>query len=320
MVKKPRIKCVTYGGKLGWFLRKHFSRYTSRAYLSLQYRLRERLFKRYIRAFNEAQKNGKTLLPCLVALETINRCNGTCAFCPVNRNLDPRPFRKMSTGLFEKIINELSCWSYSGWLNLHVNNEPFMDSRIEDMYKYARGKLPGAKLFMYTNGTLITPERFRKIIPYMDMMIINNYTQNYGLSENIRAIYELVMAEPEYWDKDITIQIRYASEILTNRAGSAPNRIAPPRWADSAICVMPFTDINIYPDGTVGLCCNDALESTSCGNVSSSSLYEVWTSRKYQELREVIGRRRSDFDFCKGCDFIDAGIRSRVMKEVLRSL
>ena len=153
---KPRIKYVTYGGKLGWFLRTHFSKYTSRAYLLFQYRLRERLFKKYIHAFYESEKTGRIILPGIVAVETINRCNGTCAFCPVNKNLDPRPFDKMSVGLFEKIIAELAEMNYSGYLNLYNNNEPFMDSRIEELYKYAREKLPKTTLFIYTNGSLMT--------------------------------------------------------------------------------------------------------------------------------------------------------------------
>ena len=320
MRRKPRIKCVTYGGRVGWFLRKHFSRYTSRAYLILQYRLRERLFKRYINAFNEARSKGKYFLPCIIAIETINRCNSTCEFCPVNRNIDPRPFSKMSNELFRKIITELAELKFSGWLNIFCNNEPFMDSRIEDMYKYASEMLPDAKLFIYTNGTIMTPERFRKIIPYVHKMIVNNYTEDYELHENIRKVYELVKANPEYWDKDITIQIRYIKEILTNRANTAPNRTRPAGWEDDALCVMPFTDFNIYTDGTVGLCCNDALEKTSCGNLNTSSIYEIWTSPEYQAIRNILGYKRSGYAFCKGCDFIDAGIRNDIMKEILRSL
>ena len=152
------------------------------------------------------------------------------------------------------------------------------------------------------------------------MMIINNYTKNYGLNENIKKIYELVISEPKYWDKDITIQIRYVDEILSNRAGAAPNKIEPPRWADSATCVMPFLDFVSYTNGTVGLCCNDALEKTNLGNVIDSSIYDIWTSRKYQEVRELIGRSRSRYAFCKGCDIVDAGLRNKVMKEILHSL
>ena len=43
----------------------------------------------------------------IVEIETLNRCNGSCAFCPVNAHQPQRPYAKMETELFEKIIKEL---------------------------------------------------------------------------------------------------------------------------------------------------------------------------------------------------------------------
>lgn len=316
MRNKAKIKCVTYAGRMGWFLRKHFSKYTSWAYLRLQYGLRKNLFKKYIDFFNYQAKKGEYILPCLISIETINRCNSTCAFCPANINDESRPFAKMSENLFVKIIDELAQLSYDGYLNLYVNNEPFMDNRIEEWYIYAKEKLPKAKMLLYTNGTLLTEERFRKIIPSIDKMIINNYTEDFKLHKSVDKIYRIVKNTPEYKDKDITIQIRYIKEILTNRAGAAPNKKAGKQTGDS--CVMPYTDFTIYPDGTVGLCCSDALEKTNLGNVEQQSIYEIWSSSEYAELREKIGKSRDLYPFCKGCDFVDAGIRNVFMKDKIK--
>lgn len=219
MKRKANIKCVTYAGRVGWFLRKHFSKYTSQVYLEVQYTLRKRLFQKYVRAFTVQQNSGDAWMPCLISIETINRCNSTCSFCPANRKEDRRPFAKMEEGLFHKIIHELEEAAYDGYLNLYVNNEPFMDTRIEEWYRYAKEHLPKAKMLLYTNGTLMTSDRFRKIIPYIDKMIINNYTENYKIHDNIQKIIELVKAKKKYWNKDITVQIRFIQEILTNRAG-----------------------------------------------------------------------------------------------------
>lgn len=316
MRNKARIKSNTYGGKIGWFLRLHFSQYTSSAYLETQYILRKALFKKYIDKFNEEKNNGNIFLPCLISIETINRCNSTCEFCPANKNNESRPFAKMSEELFKKIILELEELGYEGYLNLYVNNEPFMDTRIEEWYAYAKKHLPKAKMLLYTNGTLITMERFKRIIPYIDKMIINNYSDKYELHNNIEEIYQFVKETPEYWDKDITIQIRYIKEILTNRAGTAPNKNAGKR--NRKICIMPFTDFTIYPNGVVGLCCSDALEKTNYGNLNDSTLYEIWSGSRYDELRRTIGTDRSQYSFCKYCDFVDAGIRNTFMKSKLK--
>ncbi|MEY8336127.1 radical SAM/SPASM domain-containing protein [Lachnospiraceae bacterium 47-T17] len=320
MAGKAKIKCVTYAGRIGWILRKNFSKYTSWLYLEMQYALRKNLFKKYVDTFNTKQKNGVggVRLPCLISIETINRCNSTCSFCPANRTNDKRPFAKMEEPLFHKIIKELSDAGYDGYLNLYVNNEPFMDTRIEEWYQYAKENLPKAKMLLYTNGTLVTIERFKKIIPYIDKMIINNYSEDYKLHNNIEKIMELVQSEKKYWDKDITIQIRFIQEILTNRAGSAPNKM---KIKESGkICIMPFTDFTIYPNGTVGLCCSDALEKTNLGNVYEKSILEIWNSEEYQKIRSLIGTNRDQYSFCKGCDFVDAGIRNGFIKTRLKNM
>jgi len=313
---KSSIKCVTYGGKLGWFLRKHFSKYTSYLYLKLQYLIRSPLFVRYINLFNKQFAKGNTLLPCLISIETINRCNSTCSFCPANKNDDKRPYQKMDETLFKKIIGELKELNYAGYLNLYVNNEPFMDTRIEQWYKYAKENLPNAKMLLYTNGTLITKERFEKIIPYIDKMIINNYSESLTLHQNIKDLYQEVKQNPVYQNKDITIQIRYIKEILTNRAGDAPNKSYKDK--NNELCIMPFTDFTIYPSGIVGLCCSDAKEKTNLGNVTGKTLKEIWESPLYQSLRKALSQNRNNYPFCQGCDFIDAGIRNTFMKTMLR--
>lgn len=312
------IKCTTYGGKVGWFLRKHFSKYTSEAYLNLQYLLRYRLFRKYMIWFEVKASNGEVESPCLVSIETVNRCNSTCSFCPVNKNNDPRPLRRMSEELFRKIIADLAEINYSGYLNLYVNNEPLVDKDIEERYAYAKQHLPNAKMLIYTNGTLLTRERFLKLIPSIDKMIINNYSKTLKLHDNIRDLYEFIQQSPDLSKKDITIQIRYIDEILTNRAGNAPNKLGNKRRKVHKLCVMPYTDVTIYPDGTLGICCNDAFEQTNLGNISETSFKSLWESERYTKLRHILSHDREGYTFCKGCDFFDGGIRNQFMRDRLR--
>ena len=84
------------------------------------------------------------------------------------------------------------------------------------------------------------------------------------------------------------------------------------------LCIMPFTDLTIYPNGTVGLCCSDALEKTNYGNIANESIRDVWSSVQYQNLRRIIGSNRADYPFCNGCDFVDAGIRNEFMKAIMK--
>ena len=315
-MKKSKIKSTTYGGYIGWVLRKHFSFITSNLYIKWQYCIRRRLFKDYMTFFDGLAEKNNYIEPCLISIETINRCNSTCSFCPASKGNETRPLKKMDENLFRKIIQDLKDMDYSGYLNLYVNNEPFIDNRIEDWYAYAKRELPKAKMLLYTNGTLLTIERFKKIILYIDKCIINNYTNEYKLHDNIKELIEFVNNNKEYWNCDITVQIRYIDEILTNRAGVAPNKQKVK--TNNMMCTMPYTDITIYPDGAIGLCCNDAKEQTNYGNIQDTSIEKLWKSKIYYNLRKNIGQNRSQYSFCDGCDFVDAGIRNIFMKENLK--
>lgn len=310
------IKCVTYGGRIGWFLRKHFSRYTSAAYLKWQYGRRKKLFLDFIDYAEDVQSKGDALLPSTIAMETINRCNSTCEFCPANKNTDKRPFQKMDEALFKKLIGELRDLDYDGYLTLYVNNEPFMDTRIIEWHKYAKEQIPRVKTLMYTNGLLLTLDKFKEAIPYVDKMIINNYSTELKLHKNLKEILDYVNSHDEYKEVDVTIQIRYIKEILTNRGGVAPNKQE--KKDHHMACVMPYTDFVVFPDGRVGICCNDALEQTNLGNVTDHTIHEIWNSDMYKNLRKKIGRDRTGYPYCASCDFMDAGIRNELMLEEMQ--
>lgn len=85
-----------------------------------------------------------------IEIETVNRCNGTCSFCPVNVNQPQREYAKMNSKLFEKIISELHMIDYNGELALFSNNEPFLDERIIEFSKMAKDRVPNACLYLYT--------------------------------------------------------------------------------------------------------------------------------------------------------------------------
>ena len=80
---------------------------------------------------------------------------------------------------------------------------------------------------MSTNGLILDIDKVKSIIPYVNQLIINNYCLDMKLHDNIQEIYNYVNAHPdEFKDVDILIQMRYLKEVLTNRAGSAPNKKA----------------------------------------------------------------------------------------------
>ncbi len=310
------IKIVNYGGIIGWNARKYLPHLASKAYLSMQFLLREKKQKAFIEKF---MREERAPYPDVVNIETINRCNSTCAFCTANKYAEKRPFAKITEELFYSVIDQLAEWGYPNKLTLYGNNEPWLDTRIVDFHKYAREKLPKAFIFMSTNGLILDVDKVDSILPHVDQLIINNYCEDMKLHDNLKVIYDHVKANPEKYAKaDIIIQMRYVKEVLTNRAGSAPNRKDEKPKVVKYTCVMPYTDMWIEPNGNMGICCCDNLEKSSLGDLNNERLVDIWNGPKYKELRELMRKGRNNHPFCKYCDFIDAGLRGDIVKEELK--
>jgi len=234
-----------------------------------------------------------------VEVETFNRCNGKCTFCPVNKNDDPRPLKKMTEEMYMKIVNELHEMDYSGQFCLFANNEPFLDTRLEAFAKTARELLPNAFIEIFSNGTLLKLDRFIEIIPYLDRLIIDNYNDKLKLNEPTRAIMEYLKENPEHESK-VSIHMRRETNLLSSRGGQAPNNKK--RKALPISCLLPFYHLYIRPDGKIGLCCVDALYKHTLGDASEQSLKEIWYSDTYNEIREKIRKGRENLEVCCFCD------------------
>ncbi len=251
------------------------------------------------------QLYGKNELFNHVEIETVNRCNGSCSFCPVSKGNDSREYHVMPQELFESIIDQLAEIDYAGKLALFSNNEPFLDETIIAKHKYARKKLPHARMHLFTNGTLLTVEKFTEIIKYLDELVIDNYQQELKLIKPCREIVEYCKDHPELKEKT-TIVLRKSNEILSSRGGDAPNRndkVSYPK----AKCALPYKQLIIRPDGKVSLCCNDPLGKNTLADLTKESIMEAWNNDRLKNVREHIYRGRGDWEHCKYCDAFTIG-------------
>lgn len=308
------IRISSFLGKFGFEARRIAPNLASSAYLKLQFATRGTIQDQYIKWFLDQPE---APMPQVVNIETINRCNSTCAFCTANIHAEKRPFARISDDLYHSIIDQLADWGYRGHLTLYGNNEPLLDPRIVELHRYAREKLPDSFIFMSTNGLILTLDKIREVQPYINQLIINNYANEYKLHDNLQEIYDYVSTHPdEFKDIEIIIQMRYLQEVLTNRAGSAPNKKTTDKEYTQS-CLLPFTDMWITPNGKVGLCCCDNLEVTDFGDLNHQTLKECWNSPKLNSVRKLLQKGRNQYPFCKYCDFIDAGFRTQVSKKIL---
>jgi hypothetical protein len=173
------------------------------------------------------------------------------------------------------IVQQLGDLEYDGTLSLYDNNEPLLDKRMFEFAKLTRELVPRARLCIFTNGTLLTIDAFKRLIPVLDKLVIDNYSDALTMHANVRKV-------ADYWrknqipGKEVRIIIRRETEVLTSRAGAAPNRKEVPPIQSS--CLLPFVQMAVRPSGELGRCCADALGTRILGNLSSQSILDAWNS------------------------------------------
>lgn len=248
---------------------------------------------------------GKKVLFNHIEVETINRCNGVCSFCPVNRHADPREEKVMSWELFREIIGQLEELDYTGRFTTFSNNEPLLDERIIEFNRYAREHLPRARFHLFTNGTLLTLDKFVALTEILDELIIDNYQQELKLIKPCVQIVEYCDEHPEL-KKKVTIVLRKPQEILTSRGGNAPNRNHVASY-EKERCLLPFKQMIIRPDGKVSLCCNDALGKYTLGDASKERLVDIWYGSRFEMVRKCLYEGRGKWGDCRFCDTFSMG-------------
>ena len=242
---------------------------------------------------------------CTIEIETCNRCNNDCPFCPANRNNDTRKPTFMDEALLYEIVDQLRAMDYRGYISLFSNNEPLLDKRIVHFVEYVKKNLPNAKNCLYTNALLMTPEIFVGLVKNLDRLIIDNYDDNFELIPSLKKVFGTV--HPAIYEDspcEIELALRMKNQKLNTRAGSAPNRINEPnKFRPQSPCILPFTQMIVRPDGTVAKCCNDPLTSITLGDLNKQTLREVWRGKAYQEFRrEMYLNGRQNIPSCEFCD------------------
>jgi radical SAM protein with 4Fe4S-binding SPASM domain len=73
-------------------------------------------------------------------------------------------------------------------------------------------------------------------------------------------------------------------------------------------CHLPFYQMNVLFNGDVIICCHDWNRATVVGNVNNTTLKEVWTSDKMNEIRRfLISKKYEQLSSCRGCSLVNGG-------------
>jgi hypothetical protein len=245
-----------------------------------------------------------------IEIETYNRCNNDCDFCPANVNFDKREPKFMEAKLFSRIVENLRELHFSGHICLYHNNEPLLDSRLPEFVRECVGKLPSATVEVSTNGLLLNRERLDDLRRAgLKKLVINNYDYQRGIQPHTKQLIATLEEHDANDNMEIVVWIRDKGAVLTNRAGHAPNRAASSRTdierqiIQRKWCKFPFTQFNVGAHGVAHLCCYDVLYEKPIGDLRARSILEIWRGEEIRRIREeLLTHGRRNLYPCANCD------------------
>ena len=267
--------------------------------------------------------------PRLVAIETTNRCNAHCKFCPNNSLARNR--RVMDDDLFKKIIEDCKEFPLPA-IEPFLQGEPFMDPKILDRLAYINEQLPNTALRLYSNGAALSPAKSDALRElnidklYISLNTINKekYADVVGLpfEHTLETVRALCASSPKgpvakvitlritlvdnttkeeveaFKDLCNELGVRHMISGLFNYKGDIPATLPVPDFPCEHI-----DRLDILSNGNTTLCCMDQEGEYGWGDVINHSVLEVFNSQAACYVREMQrSGRRKDLTPCKECN------------------
>lgn len=235
-----------------------------------------------------------------VEIEVNSDCNRSCSYCP--NSLEPRLERgEIESTLYLRIIEQLASIHFKGRISFHFYNEPLLCSELASYVRYARQKLPSAKIVLYTNGTLLSKTKFDKLIAAGVTRFI--VTKHEGVAK--LELEDFIKELPEHL-KELIFLRDYKNMPLTNRGGILPH-LGFKKLPHLLPCYIPSHVVSITLKGNILPCFEDVMQKEVMGNVAEESLMSIWHSSRYQEFRQKLRHGlRHKFDLCHKCNRVNA--------------
>jgi len=288
------------------------SYYLDRPGDSLLMRLRNRLTRRPIPEF-----------PRTIQIQTFTGCNADCIFCPYGESYETQPKGKMPIDLFRRIIDEAAEHGVRR-ISPYLMNEPLMDRDLFDKVRYINEKIPDCKVVVTSNGHFLTPPVVDKILElgdgihelYVSFQGIDPeaYTKtmrgNMDFQRTLANVDHFLETQrsrgqerPKLWITMVDTAVIDARQAvaywrsggraskyttLENRGGNIRDAEAFSKTRTMAYyttCTRLFKQAYIMFNGDMVLCCVDYSRKQVLGNITGSSVAEVWNGPTVTEIR-----------------------------------
>lgn len=221
-----------------------------------------------------------------VAIMLSNLCNYASIhkLCPANYEKEKKI---MPSKVVYKILDELADNNFDGTICFHIYNEPLIDPRLFSFIQYAKQHIAGCKVLIYSNGWYLNEQMVVELEDIgVDILVVTGY----GEREYIRLI-------------ELPVRIPY-----TVLFGNLDHRLDIYENRETAVLSTPckffFSQVAIYVDGEIGICCLDHRHAYGLGNVCSRSLKSLLDSENMIYIqKQLLSGNRGMFSCCKNCSW-----------------
>lgn len=261
--------------------------------------------------------------PKVILLDNTSACNLKCSMCDHHNIRNYRKIETMNINLYKKLIDEIASENPSARIWEIYFGDPFLCKDMPERIQYAKDK--GCQdVVLNTNGVLMTPEKSRSYIEsgldaiYVGIDAYKEETYNkIRVGGNYQRVVENVLAYRDLLKKvgnpnqELFVQFVVsefnedevdAFRTFWNEAGVNVKIRPKISWAglvradnllnnDEIVrrpCYWLMQTINICADGRVTLCSVDLHCRVPSGDVTNSTIKEVWQSgdlKKYRTLQ-----------------------------------
>lgn len=236
----------------------------------------------------------------MVALETTTECTRNCAYCPPH-SVMAVPKLRMSREIFDRVINSLAARKFAGDIFFSLYGDSLCDDRLESLLAGARAAVPSARLVVFTNGDLLTADRFLALKRAgMGVMFISVHDPE--MRPELRATLAALRRDhPElYCVTPVDYYVQYYGRdgdvaLLNNKGGLADVRRRPLR----SCCDVESAAVDCL--GNVLLCNNDATSSYVFGNLLEKDFFSIWENPAFAAARLKIMRGEWVYEICRRC-------------------
>ncbi len=278
-------------------------------------------------------------IPLQLNIEITSICNAKCIMCP--RHDMERKMEVMSFETYKNIIAQakklgIQKFALNGYGEIFTARQDYGNFII-----HLRKEIPNAYILINTNGSLMdakaaqllidqkvntvhididgaTKETFEKIRENLRFeMVVGNVKKLVETRRQQKAALPIVrvgiLSQPanRHEVEDHQNQWRgvadfVGTDIIVSRGGSVDVKDGMRDVGHP--CYLLWSEMNIWSDGGVVLCCDDWNAEENMGNVRTHSLVEIWNSAKFQKYRGLhTDGRANEIKMCKNCTWARRG-------------